>query len=308
MKKVVFVFFFHAIFISAKAQPIAYHPFPDSNATWRERTWFVDGLTMHEHKYQLFISGDSTIGNYVYHKIYITHEQTDYAYPQGYVLNYYFFGTSLSGFLRQDTAARKVYTYDSFSFTDTLVYDFNLNIGDTLPPSYNHSFGDPITITGIDSIYDGTVYRRRFMLSMGWGWIVEGIGSNAGLFNPIDGALFELACSLNCFMENDTIKFTDGSADACVLVDDIAYATQESKTVFVSPNPFHTSTKIFSSDGSITQGSFAIYSLLGTKVWEEKISILPSIISPKTLPAGIYEYVFQSHSPGSPVVGKLVIE
>jgi len=304
MKKVLLVFFFHAIFISATAQPIAYHPFPDSNATWRERTWFVDGLTMHEHKYQLFISGDSAIGNYVYHKIYITDEQTDYAFPQGYVLNYYFFGTSLSGFLRQDTAARKVYTYDRVNLTDTLVYDFNLNIGDTLPPSFNHSIGDPITITDIDSIFDGTVYRRRFMLSIGW--IIEGIGSNAGLFNLI-GNIY-VSCSLNCFMENDTIKFTDGSADACVLVDDIPYAKNKSKTILVSPNPFHAITKIFSIDGSITQGSFAIYNLLGIKVWEEIISELPTIISPQALTPGIYEYVFESHSSGSPVVGKLVIE
>ena len=48
--------------------------------------------------------------------------------------------------------------------SEYLLYNFNLNLGDTLPPSYNNFF-ENITISSIDSININGVFLRKFELS-----------------------------------------------------------------------------------------------------------------------------------------------
>jgi hypothetical protein len=299
--KIIWCFFTFSLFaLSTTAQTNSYHPFPDSNATWRERTWFVDGLTLHEHKYQLFLSGDTAIGNHQYHKLYITSENTDYGYPQGGVLNYWFWGTSLYGFLRQDTDSKSVFFYDMLTQSDTLLYNFNLDVGDTIPGSFIHDPSTVITVTNIDSVFDGVGYKNKFLLGM-YPAIIEGIGSESGLFD-IPEALSP-AGELNCFIHNDTILYTDGSFNACMLVDFtaefldkpvISTANSGSETVFsISRNhPGKFVLKIFNMSA---QNIFSEHSAIGGTT----IFHLPNLND------GIYFYSLQYES-GQSYTGKFM--
>lgn len=86
------------------------------------------------------------------------------------------------GLIRNDTSTKKVYTIGP----DSLLYDFSLNVGDSVKLKYCSSGK---VITTIDSVLVGTGYRKRFIFYNG-NQMIEGIGHvgdptgyNAGLFD-----------------------------------------------------------------------------------------------------------------------------
>ena len=63
----------------------------------------------------------------------------------------------ISAYIRQDN--KQVYIYDLFNATEELLYDFDLNVGDTLPESYNHFFSNYLIISSIDFSSDSRPAR-----------------------------------------------------------------------------------------------------------------------------------------------------
>jgi hypothetical protein len=232
------VAFIFLISFSAGAQTSVYHPFPDSGAVWREAQDSYNS-SFYSYNEQLFISGDTVIGPFTYHKIFVKGVSVSYLT----FLCQWLSGTtytSLVALIRQDIPNRKVYIYNN---PDSLLYDFNLSVGDTLPRSYNHldtSFS--IVVTSIDSLFDGIDYRRRFYLSSG-GWfpqdsisIIEGIGSTGGLFFQLEPP-FEVTRIMHCFIQNDSIKYHDYCSIGCDLYIGITNITDKKNLPFLSPNP-----------------------------------------------------------------------
>jgi hypothetical protein len=93
---------------------------------------------------------------------------------------------------REDTINRAVYAWDYIDLKDTLVYDFNLRLGDTLKHclySSNNLNNNVYTVIGIDSVKVSRKYHRRFRLSPDvyiYGmnipnYLIEGIGGSTGL-------------------------------------------------------------------------------------------------------------------------------
>ena len=211
-------FLFFAIL--SKAQTSIYHPFPDSNAVWNEEGSSVFGGAPPEWYHwqqRYFINGD-TIINYTYHKIYV--KRID-EYPPfvSYCHSYVIPGIPLTdyfGAIRQDTLQKKVFFLPSGSLNDTLLYNFNLNLGDTLPPTYNHQ--TTLIVNHVDSMFDGTNYRKYFSLSDVFHSdsvaIIEGIGSSRGLFWWLDPP-FEAGNSLHCFEQNGATLFSDSCPNSC---------------------------------------------------------------------------------------------
>jgi len=123
-----FTFLLFILIMSVKVsftQTNVYHPFPDSNTIW-----IGTDMTFYEYPcfifddYNLFISGTNT-----YHKLYRNgHKWSNCPPPRFYYYNEYF------GAFRQDAENKKVYLLGNNEL-DTLAYDFNLNAGDTLPPT-----------------------------------------------------------------------------------------------------------------------------------------------------------------------------
>lgn len=158
----------------ASAQTSVYHPFPDSNAVWG----LLSGATScPDISVQDYYAGDTIIDQHTYKIIaeYVT-DPIDCA-PQG-------IGT---GFLFDDTAARKVYWRIPGATSDSLLYDFTLEVGDTLRGLYANTglcSDAPVTIISIDSIEVGGSYRRKMNLSNDDCFgpsIIEGVGSTTGL-------------------------------------------------------------------------------------------------------------------------------
>lgn len=174
-----------------------------------------------------YLNGDSVITNTTWHKVYKrgTYEVTGMGGSGGYSYN-------LPSFLvRQDSL--KIFIINNSNIE--LLYDFELSVGDSLPITYNQLANNTI-VDSIESIMINGAMRNKFYLSdSNFGgldvYIIEGIGSNFGLFEPIDDIL-NCGNSFHCFSLNDIVEVgTDCNFDV---------STQELITdieITVAPNP-----------------------------------------------------------------------
>ncbi|HLG35233.1 MAG TPA: T9SS type A sorting domain-containing protein [Bacteroidia bacterium] len=234
MKKVLcFCFFMSSFFV--EAQTSVYHPFPDSNAVWNFNHGQIWGCGpplynyLSEH-YSYMINGDTIINSQQYHKLYIPFVQSNcpgMAQTQD---------TGYMGCVRQDTALRRVYYIYPNSSVDSLLYDFNMQVGDTLR-GVLESFASPNdTVITIDSVLVGGDYRKRWYINSWYNiYLIEGIGSTYGLTEPslhvTDGPDY----SLICFTQNEITLYPD-TATSCNLIDGVINITY--KNAFsLFPNP-----------------------------------------------------------------------
>jgi hypothetical protein len=189
----------------AAAQNYKYVPFAD-NATW----------SVNWDKYQTV--GDTVIDNLHYLKVY---RQSNYEHPFEFDINQAY----LTAFLRNDTVNKRVYTRSINYSSERLLYDFSLQIGDTV------SLADPegfrtYTFTRLDSLWnfkdslvvlnDSTIRRQIFVAEIRDGYFdsrsaqiwIEGIGSCRGIFAPREyfGACPPLP-QLLCYAQNDDLLF-----------------------------------------------------------------------------------------------------
>lgn len=291
---------------SARGQTNRYFSFPDSNAVWfEEGSANFGGPTSWAHwQQQYYIAGDTTI-NFLYRKIY---KKSLYETPPLVIScwSYNIPGVPYDvyyGALREDTILKRIYFLPSGWSTDTLLYDFDLIIGDTLPPSYNHSF--EIIVTNVDSIFDGTNYRKSFELYGSSLSIIEGIGSTWGLFWSMDPP-FESANTLQCFKENGTTLFSTTCPYACDLATNIGSVLKENSRAIIYPNPFHSSATIKVAS-EFYNAELKVYNLNGEIVNHQLIRQQNTLLSRNNMPSGVYYYVL-SNSFGSIVRGKLLID
>jgi hypothetical protein len=176
-------------FLSAQS---AYHPMlaPD-------RTWDIFNTTIgpepcpYISAYHAFIGGDSVINGLTYKKIVHNPILSGIAFP--WCGSFYVGDTVYQSnpfLLREDSAARKVYHYTHDDQAEYVLFDFNLQTGDTLKTNW----GDGNWI--IDTVFDYTLAngetRKRFQ---GAGFpdnaYVEGLGYLFGAFTvpyyPLEG-------------------------------------------------------------------------------------------------------------------------
>lgn len=222
-----------------------YVPFPTANAVWRANRLFMSlGPSqdeIHHLDYHQVIDGDTTINGLTYHKLYETAvDNWIFAFGGGggtYSWNHLYIGS-----FREDSS-KHIYSINTFNPIEELLYDFNLSVGDTLPASPNHTAD--IWISNIDSIFDGSIYRKRYTLSadtiqannwaINYVSIIEGIGSTHGLIWTLD-PYFENGGELFCFKENGSIKYFDSTYANCSLVNLQENQFHHSSFSF-SPNP-----------------------------------------------------------------------
>lgn len=168
------------------------------------------------HSYVHYLDGDSIIGNYTYKKVY-RHGKTTKVYygmpPIGdpsfdcFGSEYFF---ELSGLIRQDN--NKFYQYLG---VDTLMYDFDLSIGQAAPETSITNSGG-WTVTSIDSVLINGNYHQQYYLNNGGfdsTFIIEGVGSMAGLFESYHG-FFESDANLLCYAQ-DEIPYYSRLGSSC---------------------------------------------------------------------------------------------
>lgn len=302
-----FVFVLQAFLLSAQTN--VYHPFPDSNAVWRETISGNGSSSYFTTELEKYIHGDTVIAGRNYHKIFETGCYSEYSIPNFSLVQSYYFYDVLAGFIREDST-HNVYAYEQSFTMDELLYDFNLQLGDTLPFSYNHSNGLTLTVTGIDSMYDGSSYRKRMNIScpdLGYTdyvALIEGIGSTFGLFTPLEPP-FEYAGMLHCFMQNDSVRFTDNSFRACEWVSGIGENEESRSAVTVCPNPV-SRYAVFRTSDEFLNAELKIFSATGMPVLSRILESSSTPVSFDAVPAGLYFFSVTSEH-GRQRTGKIVV-
>lgn len=300
MKKSLFILaMLMLIFNLAKSQTNVYHPFPDSNTVWIGTYWYNvggSGPCVVDDDYNLFISGDTTIGIHIYHKLYKNGYVNASCPPPGYMYQSQYWGA-----FRQDKAARKIFLFENGA--DMLAYDFNLDAGDTLPVTCLDA-GYTNIVQSVDSVLIGSEYHKRFWLNNNYTALIEGIGTTLGAFAPIVPA-FESGNDLWCVRRNDQISWTSSAGNDCSLTSINKNELAENQ-ILISPNPFSSSATI-RTNKYLTDASLVLYDTFGKQVKEMKNLSGPTILLQRdNLKDGVY-YVRLLQDNKTIMTGKLII-
>jgi hypothetical protein len=279
------LFLFLAVALSGVegfAQTNVYHPFPDSNVVWVEAT--ENGAhppcIIYE-DYNLFFNGDTIIGSYTYKKLLKSGHTYSNCPPPGW---YYY--NQQCKFFRQDSSLKKVFLF--INGKDSLLYDFNLNVGDTLASSYINFFGLINVVEKVDSVLIGPSYHKRFWITESnqnnYASIIEGIGSTLGLFNPLDPqGYYPVTTNLLCVQINNKSVFPDSSYN-CSLVG-IKEVEKNNLPFSISPNP---SSGIFTLTSSKNISVIEVSDVLGNCILKSSIKNSSTEIDLSSKPKGIY--------------------
>ncbi|MFI5219371.1 MAG: T9SS type A sorting domain-containing protein [Bacteroidia bacterium] len=303
--------------LKAISQTSTYYPFPDSNAVWvvhaqgccynncppppTPNPYILDLNFSYE------LQGDTIINGYTYHIIYQAGASHEHCLYGNFVNNYGTINT-YAGAYRQDTVLKKVFfiNYPS-SFQECLLYDFSLNVGDTLQGGcMNWYWGDPncIIVAAIDSVLIANNYRKKFTFLSVFSniSIIEGIGSTSGLLEPI--CPFEYWGTLICFSQNGQTLYPD-TTTVCNSLTQINEVRNVS-TFSITPNPFHTSTKIQTSK-EFANSELILFNTLGKIVKQQTIYNGTATIHRDRLAAGIYFFQIKNDT-GQTAAGKIIVE
>lgn len=223
---VLFILLFNNLF----AQTNVYKPFPETTGRWIVQyeccydpgggggTQIQDTWTLCE------TSGDTTIGTYTYKNVTSANSTGYPSFPGGIPFgpSHYLFS------YRNDIPAKQVYIYTNISgqYKDTLWYDFNLNVGDTLLNTFafknqNSSYNnDRRLVSSIDSVLICNTYYKRYNFcgSAGGGGfrveLIEGVGFGDNFvktdfpicpFEPYQLYSTNFSCSLTAVPEKTEI-------------------------------------------------------------------------------------------------------
>ena len=214
--------------------------FPTDSAYWKTNHSNVIcldsfGLNALCWEKQYFLQNDTIIQNVDYNKIFCNGRTRN---NNG---SWTYFDEGYIGATRYENETKKVYFRPVESSEEYLLYDFDLNIGDTLPTSYVYDpeFAGIITIDFIDTvIIAGDSIKRFHMDEAGFGgeYIINGIGSSLGLLEEIS-PYFEHSYTLLCF-ENLETSITYPESGNCTLITDINDSYfEKSINVTLFPNP-----------------------------------------------------------------------
>jgi hypothetical protein len=319
MKKVLHLLFFVASFF-AKGQTSVYHPFPDSNAVWIVRGGCTNSFTPScilpqcEVMTRYEQTNDTIINSKFYHKITSSSSWscspptcTQPCMPVDYSEHY----------IREDSTKR-IWELNTFYMTDTLLYDFNLNVGDTINTMLSNIIGWDYVVQSIDSVWIGNSWRSRYNYSSSGGpesctqFLIEGIGGGGGLFSPLCALFcFESGNALLCFQHNneqyqypDTCLWMGDTATFCNFHVPVPEIGSE-KNTSIFPNPATNQLEIRNAEHGINE--IEIYNVTRKKVMQFQIRDSPSFttIDISGLQAGLY--FVQLKSSKNSVTKKLVI-
>jgi len=242
--------------------------------------------------------GDTVINSTSYKKLL----QQEYGNP---------FNDCMFGYLREDTASKKVYFIDNIFSPEELIYDFSMLPGDSIYLDF--LFGSNYFVTGyfqLDSISNvmlNSVNRRVFYLNnynapsaMSLQWI-ESTGHPGHLVytksGNSQGGLFTFFCNdnivrdfyqqLTCFEHNSQKVYFDSCAHSTALNNGVSFFYQDSCTYWylggsldeknnfnsftISPNPLQNEGELIIEASHFSQAEVFIYSMEGRQLYQSNI-------------------------------------
>lgn len=276
MKKYIILIF--GLFTTLWSYSQTYYPFPDSNAIWNSKYGGYYGTPI----VRFGLYGDTVINNQVYKKVYQIVDDSTLN-----LVNMTYYAAIRENASKQIFA--KMTDYDD----EILIYDFSLNIGDTIisnsPSGY---LNDLCIIADIDSIeLENNQFRKRFKINdYGQDYWIEGIGSIGGLFNPIMDYIIGSYCDLTCFKYNDTalyINNPDCNKCFCSLLTPVLEKEENHNSINVYPNPAKTNINInFELKNGLA--TIRLINSNGNLIESRMTKKFPIRINIKDIPYGIY--------------------
>jgi len=228
MKKLFFIILALGILTVNYSQ--SYQPFQTSstNPNWSQAFWIGPGDTPDLYWYE--INTDTTIGAFVYSK-----------------LEYHSTGTNVYYGALRENASKQVFYVLPDSTNEMLIYDFSLQLNDTLFNVWCNQFGtwakDTLKVTTLDSVQLNGNYHEHFILEnlneagqLEW---YESFGSTRDLvmhrpYLSVSGDNY-----LTCFHNNQGLSYTTSQAfgwigsETCFL----SAENYELKKLDIFPNP-----------------------------------------------------------------------
>jgi len=278
-------------------QVIAFAQIPDyfaNNPVWRQNSQCNNispgNLCIANENYVYRVIGDSIINDTTYKVIWKSGVRTFYAYgPKGFCDN-----TQpeeiqeFAAFLRQD--GRKIFWRGSFDLQDQLVYNFELEVGDSLPLSRINFFND-IVVVAKDTILVNGEERLSFQFSNSpVTYFVEGIGHSGGFLQYIPPML-ECGHRLNCYGQNDVPLYPINPQDECNYT--VGIETEMASSEFsIYPNPAQDVLIIELNDAR--NKTIEITNMNGQVLEKINFSAKRNQVSISALTAGVYFIKIQS--------------
>jgi hypothetical protein len=279
------LFLFLLVFgtVSTVAQTNIYHPFPDSNATWNfdyTQAQCMFGYAFEQ--YSITLDGDTLINGTTCQKLFSP-------YVDFYTLGSCspFNTAGYKGAIREDESMRKVYLIAPNESTEQLLYDFNLQLGDTIQGVLSSFTFGSVVVESIDSVLIGNDYHKRWNINNSFGIsVIEGVGSTYGLINATPGYITDAHMySLECFSIEGVSQYPDPSAD-CRIITSVPIPVANADSVSIVPNPSNGNFRIITQPG-LKFDHIRILSLQGKLLYESRVD--PNEPASVTgFPAGTY--------------------
>ncbi len=186
-----------------------YFPFPDSGAVWNNAHYIYSQQDTVYSQYGLI--GDTIINLTPYHKLYLLNDTSLDPTNATYI-----------GALREQS--KKIFFRYNYCQNEILFYDFTKQVGDSIHSLFSEFeilSCDSITpyngvIANIDSILINDTYRKVYHIDPWYPDWIEGIGSLAGLLNPIPPQITGFdTWELVCFKKDEDVLYLNPNFNTC---------------------------------------------------------------------------------------------
>ncbi|MBX7052688.1 MAG: T9SS type A sorting domain-containing protein [Flavobacteriales bacterium] len=290
-----------AMWISAICQ----NEYFSNNVSWGLKKGINEPFYMNYYEVGYVVGGDTVMNDILYKVLYedgivIVDDQVSPWDPPGSV-GYYnespYHNQEPIGFYRSE--GKKIYRYNTVNLTEFLLYDFDVEIGDTMDVSHEMFYGNVI-VYDIDSMIVGGEWRKVIYASMDTeplitDLFVEGIGNLTsgldGLPVPnVSSVLFDLICYsyngynyLISYNDEDILDTSDYPCEYAVGIHE-----QDRKVSYnIYPNPTQDELRINLLDEHMgDQITFA--DITGRIIHQQKISQTMISFDASALPEGLY--------------------
>ncbi|MFN2424641.1 MAG: hypothetical protein ABR572_12790, partial [Cryomorphaceae bacterium] len=248
-----------------------YHPLLENDKVWLEASFVGANICIFDQVYQLRVGGDTLINGESYRKImrrnFVPEGGDPYcppfvAQPSENAIS--------EAFIRENVAEKKVYlwvTEDGTQYEEILIYDFNLEAGDTIPTSSYLTDSQIYTVTSVDEVtLQNGESRKRISFSNGGeeSSYTEGLGSDKGLYQPFfDGIGFWNESY--CIQQNGNNLF--GDQDQCALVLNASEIIKGESKLYPNPAVAAFTLELAPQMAFDASLSFALHALDGATIW-----------------------------------------
>ncbi len=269
--------------ISASAQ--TYHPLIRPDTYWDVmKVNFRVPPCNYESGNRFFFQGDSTI-NGVQYNILQAYNIISLV-PPYYCHPYAVDGSVFYPFayMREDTVLKKVFIYDTWFNTESLQYDFSVNVGDTLDSLYGPWTPPQVIITSIDTVVlNNGQLRKRFNGINMWGILgelfIESLGGNQGIGFPLFSPVFDFYYEPGCIIENNVTLYGSVMGNPCLGFVGLTENNPINPVFSIAYNPTSHSATLTTPSLKGKTYLLRVFDLMGKVVFKEEGTLSPGYFS-----------------------------